>query len=187
MKKLGIGVLTMVAVAGLLVVGGPSSVAQDPPTTAFPPCQVQLSATPTQGMATVVSGCTEPGAFLFQSTSGIKTAAVLFDSVTSPPWVVKLPPCGPWQLDFVTNVTPPGRHLYRYLTGEGATCQAPTTTTTVPDTTTTTSIPTSQTMGACFTCSPPSITTPTTTTTLPQITAEQQQIQVAPGVTRGNG
>jgi len=185
-KKLGIGVLTMVAVAGLLVVGGPSSVAQDPPT-AFPPCQVQLSATPTQGMATVVSGCTQPGAFLFQSTSGIKTAAVLFDSVTSPPWVVKLPPCGPWQLDFVTNVTPPGRHLYRYLTGEGATCQAPTTTTTVPDTTTTTSIPTSQTMGACFTCSPPSITTPTTTTTLPQITAEQQQIQVAPGVTRGNG
>jgi len=176
----------MVAVAGLLVVGGPSSVAQDPPT-AFPPCEVQLSATPTQGMATVVSGCTEPGAFLFQSTSGIKTAAVLFDSVTSPPWVVKLPPCGPWQLDFVTNVTPPGRHLYRYLTGEGATCQAPTTTTTVPDTTTTTSIPTSQTMGACFTCSPPSITTPPSAP-LPNIAAERQQVaSPVPGVTHGNG
>lgn len=158
-----------------LTSGGKPSAAPIKP----PACVVTVSADATEATAVVDQGCEGPG-FAFRSFVGIRTTTQ-FDEVTSPPWVVKLPPCA-WQVDFSYMPGTPQHHWIAGLTGSGP-CPPTTTTTLPPEAPTTTTVPPPP-----PTTIPPSQASPgPSQAPLASVPQEQAQVQVSPGVTNGRG
>jgi len=158
MTWLEVGLVTVVTL-GVLTVGAVTvRAAVAAPTKVPARCRAHLVITATTATAIPNAACT--GSYLLLSWSQPSlhgtVGQVLFDSVSGPPWTVRLPPCF-WQVDMVVNVPPPHRPLIAGRFG-GQACVTP-----PPPP------PTSTTSTTATTVTVPPVTVPkvTTTTTVP--------------------